>query len=225
MKPEKMKVTIHPEWKEWLADEFQKPYFHSLVSFVKLAYQNTLCYPPAKLVFSAFDQCPPSLLKVVVLGQDPYHGPGQANGLCFSVNREIKQPPSLVNIFKELRNDLGINVPAHGDLSHWAQQGVLLLNSTLTVEAGKAGSHQGKGWETFSDSVIQIISRNSPAVVFILWGNFAQRKESLIDQSKHLVLKSAHPSPLSAHNGFWNNHHFSRTNEWLTQKGLSPIQW
>jgi uracil-DNA glycosylase len=220
-----MKVSIHPEWSEWLKDEFEQPYFESLIDFVKKAYAHSECFPPGKLIFSAFDQCPPSQLKVVILGQDPYHGSGQANGLCFSVNPGVKMPPSLVNIFKELRNDLGKELPSHGDLSRWAEQGVLLLNATLTVEAGKAGSHQGRGWEVFTDAVIQRISQRCDALVFVLWGNFAQQKENIIDTDKHLVLKSAHPSPLSAHRGFWNNHQFSCANEWLQQKGKIPINW
>lgn len=220
-----MEVKIDPSWKKLLADEFEKDYFVNLAQFVKQEFKTHKVYPPAKLIFSAFDECPFELLKIVILGQDPYHGPGQAHGLCFSVNDGIPFPPSLRNIFKELKNDTGKEIPASGNLLPWAKQGVLLLNATLTVRANQAGSHQNKGWETFTDAVIQRINQEKKHLVFILWGNYAISKKILIDQHKHLVLTSVHPSPLSASRGFFGNHHFSRANAYLEKNGLKTIEW
>lgn len=220
-----MDVKIEPCWKSQLSDEFEKPYFENLTTFVRQEYHKHKIYPPAKLIFNAFDQCPFDQLKVVILGQDPYHGPGQAHGLCFSVNDGIEFPPSLRNIFKELKADVGKEIPASGNLSPWARQGVLLLNATLTVRAHQAGSHQKKGWEEFTDAVIHKINGEKEHVVFLLWGSYAIRKGEFIDQSKHLVLTSVHPSPLSASRGFFGNKHFSRTNEFLIRQGLEPVQW
>lgn len=220
-----MDVKIEESWKIQLADEFEKQYFARLAEFVKGEYKTNIVYPPAKNIFSAFDYCKFSELKVVILGQDPYHGPGQANGLCFSVSDGIQKPPSLVNIFKEIKSDLAIEIPQSGNLERWARQGVLLLNATLTVRANQAGSHQKKGWENFTDAVINKISLSKTGIVFILWGAYAQAKGSIIDQSRHLVLKSAHPSPLSAHNGFFGCKHFSKANEYLTNCGLDSILW
>jgi uracil-DNA glycosylase len=220
-----MDVKIEESWKVQLADEFEKEYFAKLADFVKAEYKTNIVYPPAKNIFSAFDYCKFSGLKAVILGQDPYHGPGQANGLCFSVNDGIQKPPSLVNIFKEIKSDLAIEIPQSGNLERWARQGVLLLNATLTVRANQAGSHQKKGWENFTDAIIQQISLSKTGIVFILWGAYAQAKGSIIDQSRHLVLKSAHPSPLSAHNGFFGCKHFSKTNEYLINCGIDPIIW
>lgn len=219
-------VKIEPSWKELLKDEFEKPYFSELIQFVKNEYKTTKIYPPGKLIFNAFDHCPAEQTKVVILGQDPYHGPGQAHGLCFSVPEGIEQPPSLQNIFKEINNDLGKPIPTSGNLERWAEQGVLLLNATLTVRAHQAGSHQNKGWETFTDAVIKIISEKKENLVFFLWGSYAQRKGAFIDTQRHLVLKSVHPSPLSANRGGWfGNHHFSRTNAYLREQGLEEILW
>lgn len=220
-----MNVRLENSWKMHLESEFSKPYFTTLSSFVKSEYATQLCFPPGKRIFSAFDYCPFDQVKVVILGQDPYHGPGQANGLCFSVQDGIAKPPSLVNIFKEIRDDLGIEIPESGNLERWAHQGVLLLNATLTVRAHTAGSHQNKGWETFTDSVIRTINEKKEHVVFLLWGSYAQKKGSFIDTEKHLVLKSVHPSPLSAYNGFFGNHQFSKTNAYLAEHGKTPIQW
>jgi len=220
-----MEVKIEESWKPVLADEFGKDYFTGLTNFVRTEYKTQTIYPPAKLIFNAFDQCPFDQLKVVILGQDPYHGPGQAHGLCFSVNDGIAFPPSLRNIFKELKNDLGKEIPASGNLTNWAKQGVLLLNATLTVQANLAGSHQNKGWEQFTDAVIHNINEQKQNVVFILWGNYAISKSKLIDQNKHLVLSSVHPSPLSASRGYFGNHHFSRTNEFLVKNGLGAVSW
>jgi len=220
-----MDVKIESSWKSLLADEFVKPYFENLGRFVHEEYRTHKIYPPAKLIFNAFYRCPFDRLKVVILGQDPYHGPGQAHGLCFSVNDGIDFPPSLRNIFKELQSDVGKPIPASGNLTEWAQQGVLLLNATLTVRAGQAGSHQKKGWEEFTDAIIHKINAEKQHVVFILWGNYAIRKGEFIDQSKHLVLTSVHPSPLSANRGFFGNKHFSRCNDYLSKNGLSPIDW
>lgn len=209
-------VKIEPSWKELLKDEFEKPYFSELIQFVKNEYKTTKIYPPGKLIFNAFDHCPAEQTKVVILGQDPYHGPGQAHGLCFSVPEGIDQPPSLQNIFKEINNDLGKPVPTSGNLERWAEQGVLLLNATLTVRAHQAGSHQNKGWETFTDAVIKIISEKKENLVFFLWGSYAQRKGAFINTQRHLVLKSVHPSPLSANRGGWfGNHLFSQANAYL----------
>lgn len=208
-----------------LADEFDKPYFASLTSFVREQYATHVVFPPARRIFAAFDACAFDQVKVVILGQDPYHDTGQANGLCFSVADGVAMPPSLVNIFKEISADTGAPFPASGNLERWARQGVLLLNATLTVEAHRAGSHQGYGWERFTDSVISHLSAERQGLVFLLWGNYAIRKSSLIDSSRHLVLTSPHPSPLSAHRGFFGNHHFSRANSYLIAQGKSPIDW
>ncbi len=220
-----MDVKIESGWKRALAAEFEQPYFKQLTDFVRQEYGSTTCYPPGRLIFNAFDLCPFNEVKVVLIGQDPYHGPGQAMGLCFSVNDGIQFPPSLVNIFKEIQNDLGTPVPSTGNLTRWAKQGVLLLNATLTVRAHQAGSHQGRGWETFTDAAIRVLAEQKEHLVFILWGSYAQRKGSFIDESKHLVLRSAHPSPLSAYKGFFGNHQFSRANAYLQQYGKAPIIW
>lgn len=220
-----MDVRIAPSWKERLHDEFDKPYFQQLVDFVKTEYQRHTVYPPGKEIFRAFDHCSFADVKVVIIGQDPYHGPGQANGLCFSVRNDVRMPPSLVNIFKEIHNDLGKPIPQYGDLERWAKQGVLLLNATLTVRASSAGSHQNKGWEMFTDEVIRRISDEKEHVVFLLWGAYAQKKGEIIDRAKHLVLMSAHPSPFSADRGFFGCRHFSKTNEYLKSKGLKEIDW
>lgn len=220
-----MNVTINETWKEQLGAEFDKPYFASLVAFVKSEYKNSTIYPPGKLIFNAFNLCPYDKVKVVILGQDPYHEPGQAHGLCFSVMDNVPFPPSLQNIFTEIANDLHKPVPASGNLTRWAEQGVLLLNATLTVRAHLAGSHQNKGWETFTDDVIKLLSDRKEHLVFILWGGYAKRKAALIDSSRHLVLTSAHPSPLSAYRGFFGNGHFSKTNEYLAAHGMTPIDW
>lgn len=220
-----MNVRIEQGWKERLAAEWEAPYFGQLTQFVTERYRVVPVYPPGGKIFAAFDACPFSNVKVVILGQDPYHGPGQANGLCFSVNPGVPFPPSLRNIFKEVESDTGAPIPADGDLTRWARQGVLLLNATLTVEEHRAGSHQGHGWETFTDNVIATISRECEHVVFILWGSYAIGKKALIDQSRHLVLTSPHPSPLSAHRGFFGNHHFSRANSYLEAHGKEPVKW
>lgn len=220
-----MNVQIESSWHEMLKDEFEKEYFARLTDFVKEEYAKGTCFPPGKMIFNAFNLCPYDKVKVVLIGQDPYHGPGQAHGLCFSVNDGVRFPPSLQNIFKEIANDINIPVPQSGDLTRWAKQGVLMLNSTLTVRSHQAGSHQGHGWELFTDRVIKLLSDNRENIVFILWGAYAQKKGAVIDRNKHLVLTSAHPSPLSAYNGFFGNRHFSKTNEYLTAKGISPIVW
>jgi uracil-DNA glycosylase len=220
-----MNVHIAPGWKDCLLQEFEKDYFSNLVQFVKKEYTTTTVYPPGKYIFNAFDQCPYDKVKVVILGQDPYHEPGQAHGLCFSVNDGVQIPPSLVNIYKEIQSDLGLTPPSSGNLERWATQGVLLLNATLTVRAHQAGSHQKKGWEEFTDAVIHQLASNKEHLVFILWGSYAQRKGEFIDKSKHLVLTSAHPSPLSAYRGFFGCKHFSQTNEYLIQNGIDPILW
>ncbi len=220
-----MDVRIENSWKEQLKDEFEKPYFEKVVSFVKQEYATTTVYPPAKLIFNAFDQCPFDQVKVVILGQDPYHGPGQANGMCFSVNDGIPFPPSLVNIFKEIQSELGIPIPTSGNLERWAKQGVFLLNAILTVQAHQAASHQNKGWETFTDAVIRILSEKKENLVFILWGSYAQKKGEVIDPSRHKILKAVHPSPLSAHRGFFGCDHFKLANEYLQEKGIKPIEW
>ena len=221
-----MKVTIHNSWKPFLKTEFEKPYFQALANFVKQEYQNQTCYPPGSLIFSAFDKCAFQDLKVVIIGQDPYHGVGQANGLCFSVSDGISHPPSLINIFKEISSDIGKPYPESGNLERWAAQGVLLLNATLTVRAHQAGSHQNKGWETFTNEVIKAISNHKKEVVFLLWGGFAKKKAKLIDKEKHHILTSGHPSPLSANRGYWfGNKHFSQTNSLLEKVGLAPISW
>ncbi len=220
-----MDVKIEFSWKSQLAEEFQKPYFEQLTGFVKSEYQNHTVYPPGKEIFRAFDECDFSDVKVVILGQDPYHGPGQANGLCFSVHEGVRVPPSLVNIFKEIKADLGKPIPTSGELERWAEQGVLLLNATLTVRSGSPGSHQNKGWETFTDAVIKKISDDKQNVVFLLWGAYAQKKGEIIDRNKHLVLMSAHPSPFSADRGFFGCKHFSKANAYLKSKGLKEIEW
>ena len=220
-----MKVQIEESWKQQLQEEFEKPYFEALTHFVKNEYAQGVVYPPGKLIFNAFNLCPFDRVKVVIIGQDPYHGPGQAHGLCFSVNDGIAFPPSLVNIFKELKNDMGVEKPASGNLTRWAEQGVLMLNAILTVRAHQAGSHQRQGWETFTDAVIRKLAEEKEHLVFILWGGYAQRKGAFIDRNRHLVLASAHPSPLSAYNGFFGNKHFSRTNEYLIAHGEQPIAW
>lgn len=220
-----MNVQIEESWKEKLADEFEKPYFKELTDFVRHEYKNQVCYPPGKLIFNAFNLCPFDRVKVVIIGQDPYHGPGQAHGLCFSVNDGIPFPPSLQNIFKEIQADLGKEIPVSGNLTHWAEQGVLLLNATLTVRAHQAASHQGHGWEEFTDAVIRKLSQERDHLVFILWGAYAQKKGAVIDRERHLVLASAHPSPLSAYHGFFGNKHFSLANAYLEQYGKTPINW
>lgn len=220
-----MDVKMASSWKDRLSGEFGQPYFKTLVSFVKSEYQLFTVYPPGKEIFSAFDRCPFDKVNVVIIGQDPYHGPGQANGLCFSVHDGIRKPPSLLNIFKELKNDLGKEIPESGNLERWADQGILLLNATLTVRANTAGSHQNKGWENFTDSVIRVVSEEKENVVFVLWGAYAQKKGQIIDSSKHFVIKSAHPSPFAADRGFFGSKPFSLTNEYLISKGKEPIDW
>jgi uracil-DNA glycosylase len=220
-----MDVHIEPSWKVALAEAFQDSSFLALTQFIKREYQAHQIFPPGRQIFSAFWQCPLPSVKVVILGQDPYHGEGQAHGLSFSVIPGVPFPPSLLNIFKELKNDLGVDMPPHGDLTRWANQGVFLLNATLTVRANQAGSHQHQGWETFTDEVIRTVSRERNHVVFLLWGAFAQKKEELIDSSKHLILKAPHPSPLSAHRGFLGCRHFSKANAYLLATQQSPIAW
>ena len=220
-----MQVNIEQSWQQQLQGEFDKPYFAKLVAFVKQEYAHHTVYPPGKLIFNAFNQCPFDKVKVVLLGQDPYHEPGQAHGLCFSVNEGVQFPPSLGNIFKEIHDDIGAPIPASGNLTRWAQQGVLLLNATLTVREHQAGSHQRQGWEEFTDAVIRILSEKREHLVFILWGSYAQSKSQLIDGRRHCILRSAHPSPLSAYRGFFGNHHFSLTNQYLRTNGIGEIQW
>lgn len=220
-----MQVRIEESWKAVLQSEFDKQYFADLVAFIKQEYATKIIYPKARNIFKAFDLCPFDKVKVVIIGQDPYHEPGQAQGLCFSVPDDIKIPPSLVNIYKEINSDLGIEMPQSGDLTRWAEQGVLLLNATLTVEAHKAASHQGRGWEEFTDNVIRLLSDKKEHLVFLLWGSYAIKKANLINMEKHFVLTSAHPSPLSAYRGFFGNHHFSKCNYYLTQNGIDAIQW
>jgi len=221
-----MKIDIHPSWQNELSTEFEKPYFKSLVDFVTEEYASKTCFPKANQLFAAFDYCEFDNLKVVILGQDPYHGSGQANGLCFSVNDGIAFPPSLRNIFKEIEDDLNVPFPNSGNLERWAKQGILLLNATLTVRESDAGSHQNKGWETFTDAVIQQISDKKEKVVFLLWGAFAKKKGLKIDCNKHLVLESGHPSPMSANQGKWfGNKHFSKTNDYLKSQSKEPINW
>lgn len=220
-----MEVTIEESWKRVLSNEFEKEYFKTLRDFIHLEYRNKTIYPPAKQIFNAFDSCPFESVKVVILGQDPYHEPSQAHGLSFSVLPPCPPPPSLVNIYKEIRSDVGGLVSANGDLTAWSRQGVLLLNATLTVEAHKAGSHQNKGWETFTDSAIKALAENREHLVFMLWGSYAQRKGAFIDRSRHLVLQAPHPSPLSAYRGFFGCKHFSAANAYLISQGLSPIVW
>lgn len=220
-----MRVRIDESWRQVLQPEFDKPYFELLTNFVRRAYQTTQCFPPAGQIFRAFDLCPFNKVRVVIIGQDPYHDVNQAHGLCFSVQDGVPVPPSLVNIYKELNRDLGKPVPSSGNLTHWAEQGVLLLNATLTVEAHKAGSHQGKGWEELTDAAIQALNNQRSNVVFMLWGSYAQRKGQYIDRRKHLVLTAVHPSPLSAYRGFIGCGHFSQANNYLLQHGQAPIAW
>jgi len=220
-----MEVRIEKSWKEKLGKEFEKEYFQKLTAFVREEYMSRRIFPPGDRIFNAFDLCPFDRVKVVIIGQDPYHNVGQAHGLCFSVTDGTEHPPSLVNIFKELKSDLGIPVPGSGNLERWASQGVLLLNAILTVRAHEALSHQNKGWETFTDSVINLLNRDRENLVFLLWGAYAQKKGEAIDPGKHLILKTVHPSPLSASRGFFGCSHFSRCNEWLKAKGLEPIAW
>ena len=220
-----MDVKIEQSWKAILQPEFDKEYFENLTEFVRNEYKTKQTFPPAGLIFNAFDQCPFNQVKVVIIGQDPYHGDGQAHGLCFSVNDGVAFPPSLLNIFKEIDRDLGKKMPTNGNLIRWAQQGVLLLNATLTVQAHMAGSHQGKGWETFTDAVIRKVASEKENVVFMLWGSYAQKKGEFIDSQKHLVLKSVHPSPLSSYRGFIGNNHFSLANKYLRDNGQQEIKW
>ena len=221
-----MKVQIHSSWEKQLQVVFASPRFEQLTDFVRKEYQTHRCFPPGKYIFEAFNRCPMDKVKVVILGQDPYHGPGQAHGLAFSVPEGVAHPPSLMNIFKEIEMDLGIPYPESGNLNRWADQGVFLLNATLSVRAHQAGSHQKKGWEAFTDAVIQALSAQKESVVFMLWGGYAKRKSKWIDAAKHLILTSGHPSPLSANRGYWfGNKHFSQCNEFLTNKGMKPILW
>ncbi|WP_299252409.1 uracil-DNA glycosylase [uncultured Cytophaga sp.] len=218
-------INISASWKNVLKQEFEKSYFIELIAFVQHAYKTTLIYPKMEDVFNAFNACSFEKVRVVIIGQDPYHGAGQAHGLCFSVEEGVTLPPSLKNIFKEIQADLGVVVPKSGNLQHWAEQGVLMLNATLTVQAHSPGSHQKKGWEQFTDAVIQKISDEKEHVVFILWGAYAQKKGKIIDANKHLILQSAHPSPFSAYNGFFGNKHFSKTNDYLKSIGKKEIEW
>jgi len=223
---EAKKVQLHESWLCRLQDQFERDYMQELRQFLltRKRHQATI-YPPGKQIFSALDSTPFDKVRVVILGQDPYHGPGQAHGLCFSVQPGVKIPPSLVNIYAEIESDLGIAPPGHGYLQSWAEQGVLLLNAVLTVERGQAGSHQGKGWETFTDAVVQLLNEEREGLVFMLWGNYAKRKGSVIDCRKHLVLNAPHPSPLSAHQGFFGCRHFSQANDYLEKNGQPPIDW
>ena len=220
-----MEVKIEQSWKQRLQTEFDKPYFEQLTQFVRTEYQTRTIYPPARLIFNAFNLCPFDKVKVVIIGQDPYHGAGQAHGLCFSVQDGVQFPPSLRNIFKEIHDDIGTPVPLSGNLTRWAEQGVLLLNATLTVRADEAGSHQRHGWETFTDAVINAVASEKQNVVYILWGSYAQQKAAMVNRSQNLVLESVHPSPLSASRGFFGNHHFSRANQYLIEHGKEPIEW
>lgn len=220
-----MEVEIEHSWKEKLQSEFEKPYFKTLTNFIKEEYRTQQIFPPANLIFNAFNKCPFHEVKVVIIGQDPYHNIDQANGLSFSVNDGVRIPPSLLNIYKEIKQDLGKTIPNSGNLERWSHQGVLLLNATLTVRAHNAASHQRKGWEQFTDAVIGMLSTECNNIVFMLWGNYAQQKGKRIDANRQLVLKSAHPSPLSAHRGFFGNKHFSITNEYLIEHGKQPIDW
>lgn len=218
-------IRLEESWKSRLSAEFSKPYFTELIKFVRTEYATAAVYPPGKEIFRAFDVCRFQDVRVVIIGQDPYHGPGQANGMCFSVREGVKPPPSLVNIFKEIKNDLGKPIPVSGDLERWAQQGVLLLNATLTVRASSPGSHQNKGWEQFTDAVIELLSSQKEHVVFLLWGAYAQKKGAVIDRSRHCVLMSAHPSPFSADRGFFGSKHFSKANDYLRSQGLKEVVW
>lgn len=218
-------VKIEKGWREALSSEWEQPYFLNLCDFVREEYRSARVYPPGSRIFAAFDSCPIDKVRVVILGQDPYHGPGQANGLCFSVAPSVPMPPSLVNIFKEVHDDTGAPMPADGNLERWAQQGVLLLNATLTVREHAPGSHQRHGWEQFTDAAIRAVSERSDGVVFMLWGSYAVSKRPLIDEGRHLVLTSPHPSPLSAYRGFFGNRHFSKANAWLVAHGKEPVVW
>lgn len=220
-----MSVKIEESWAKVLSAEFEKDYFKQLIEFVKEEYKHQTVYPKGQDIFRAFDACPFDSVKVVILGQDPYHGPGQANGLCFSVHEGVPFPPSLVNIFKEIKNDIGRDIPPHGSLDRWAKQGVLLLNATLTVRAHQAGSHQKKGWEMFTDSVIGHLAESRKDVVYFLWGSYAQKKAAMVSPTDNLVLKSPHPSPLSAYRGFFGENQFSKANEYLASKGQEEIEW
>lgn len=220
-----MNVKIEESWQAVLGEEFLKPYFAELAGFVKSEYASTRCYPPGGLIFNAFNLCPFNDVKVVIIGQDPYHEEGQAHGLSFSVTEGTRFPPSLENIFREVSSDTGAPVPQSGDLTRWVRQGVLLLNATLTVRAHQAGSHQNKGWETFTDAAIRALATRREGIVYMLWGSFAQRKGALIDRSRNLVLMSAHPSPLSAYRGFFGNHHFTLANDYLRRQGKTPVVW
>ena len=220
-----MDVRIEQSWKSQLAAEWDKQYFINLTGFVREQYSTRTVFPPASKIFAAFDACRFDKVKVIILGQDPYHDVGQANGLCFSVSPGIPMPPSLVNIFREIHDDTGAEIPSDGDLSRWAKQGVLLLNSTLTVEAHRAGSHQGRGWEEFTDEVVMRLAKDREHLVFMLWGSYAIKKGAFIDRSRHMVLTSPHPSPLSAYRGFFGNHHFSQANAYLSSHGQTPIIW
>jgi uracil-DNA glycosylase len=220
-----MDVRIEQSWKRELQEEFDKPYFQALTEFVRSEYRTTTVYPPGNLIFNAFEKCPFDKVKLVIIGQDPYHEPGQAEGLCFSVRENVPFPPSLQNIFKEIETETGTPIPTSGSLERWATQGVLLLNATLTVRAHQAGSHQGKGWEQFTDAVISILSRKKEHLVFFLWGAYAQKKGAVIDRSRHCVLQTAHPSPLSVYRGFWGCDHFIKANEYLRSNGCQEIVW
>jgi len=221
-----MNLSIQHNWKVRLINEFDKPYFKELMEFVREEYRTSQCFPPSLQIFSAFDLCAFDDIKVVIIGQDPYHDENQANGLCFSVADGIKHPPSLINVFKEIENDVNVPYPNSGNLEPWAKQGILLLNATLTVRAHEAGSHQNKGWEQFTDAVIEMISKEKEGVVFLLWGGFAKKKAKLVDSRKHVILTSGHPSPLSANRGYWfGNKHFSSTNKILESKGVKKINW
>ncbi len=220
-----MEVRIDPQWKALIGAEFDKEYFAELVSFVKQEYATHRIFPAGRNIFRAFEKCKPDDLKVVIIGQDPYHGIGQANGLCFSVNDGVPFPPSLVNIFQEVKADVGAPIPTSGNLDRWAEQGVLLLNAVLTVRAHEAASHAGKGWERFTDAVVQAIAQHKQGIVYMLWGNYAQRKAAMVDPQKNCILKSVHPSPLSAHRGFFGCRHFSQANQYLIQTGRTPIVW
>lgn len=220
-----MNVQMEESWHRRLAPEFEKPYFEALTTFVRQEYTSGPCYPPGRLIFHAFEATPFDKVKVVILGQDPYHEPGQAHGLCFSVPDGIALPPSLKNIYAEIQSELGVTPPPSGDLNRWAAQGVLLLNATLTVRRGQAASHQGRGWETLTDAAIQSLAREREHIVFMLWGSYAGKKAAFIDPQKHLVLTSAHPSPLSAYRGFFGNHHFQLCNDYLASHGKEPIKW
>ncbi|MFC1695294.1 uracil-DNA glycosylase [Pseudomonadota bacterium] len=220
------KIGLISCWKNRLGDEFSKPYMSALRQFLlERKRQGAVIYPPGDLIFNALNSTPFDSVNVVILGQDPYHGPGQAHGLCFSVKEGVAVPPSLINIYKELASDLGVDPPRNGNLQHWAEQGVLLLNAVLTVERGKAGAHQGKGWERFTDRVIAELNENRDGLVFMLWGSYAMKKGAMIDRERHLVLTAPHPSPLSAHRGFFGCRHFSQANQWLEKRGLAPVSW